>query len=378
MVGEGKPPQLGRGLSALLGDEEEPAGDARGNPAYRTVPIESVCPGRFQPRRMMNDPAIEELADSIRQKGILQPILVRADPNQADSFEIIAGERRWRAAQRAQLAEVPVHVRDLADSEVLEIALVENLQRQDLSPLEEAEGYLRLMEEFQHTQQALARAVGKSRSHVANTLRLLSLPEEVRAMVDLGDLSAGHARAILTAEAPLALAQTVVRRSLNVRQTEKLAQSTTTRPRNRPSAPGKDADTMALERDLTTLLGLRVELKFNSGGGVLSLHYQSLEQLDDILHRLSHGTQGAPATPSMIEPPTDVSPIHSPPNEESDVTPQPNHRHPQVLPDVDWREAEMPANIEEEAAEPSPETEPPYPTDFFGDEKDDPERRSDT
>ena len=377
MAGEGKPPQLGRGLSALLGDDEDSVDDEQGSHSHKTVPIESVQPGRFQPRRMLNDPAIQELADSIREKGILQPILVRARPDEPESYEIIAGERRWRAAQRAQLHEVPVHVRDFADNEVLEIALVENLQRQDLSPMEEAEGYRRLMEEFQNTQQELARAVGKSRSHVANSLRLLTLPEEVRVMVDSGDLTVGHARAILAAEAPLALAQTVVRRSLNVRQTEKLAQSALARPRNRPPPPGKDADTLALERDLSTLLGLRVEIRFGSAGGVLNLHYQSLEQLDDILHRLSHGTQGAPAKHSPIVPTPDSPAVPSPPDNDLELSAQSEEESLPVLPDMDWREAVTTQDFVEEDVEPPPEPDLSNGGSFFGDDADDPERRSD-
>lgn len=284
---------LGRGLSALLGEpaaaEEAPA--ARG---YRTVPVDAIRPGRSQPRQTMDDDALRELADSIREKGILLPILVRPHPEDADSFELIAGERRWRAAQLAQVHDVPVVVRDLNDGEAMEIALIENLQRQDLSPIEEADGYRRLMEEFEHTQQDMARVIGKSRSHVANTLRLLSLPEPVRALLNDGTLTAGHARALLTASSPADLAAQVVRRGLSVRQTEKLAQGERPARRKKPAGePRKDSDTVALERDLSSLLGLRVEIRFSPpDGGTLTLHYGSLDQLDDILHRLGHGQHG--------------------------------------------------------------------------------------
>lgn len=315
---DGRKRGLGRGLSALLGEEEaEPmlteSAEFRGS---RTVPIETLLPGRFQPRRLMGEEELDGLARSIAEKGILQPILVRPHPDEPESFEIIAGERRWRAAQRAQVHEVPVLVRDFVDIDALEVALVENLQRQDLSPLEEAEGYRRLIDEHGHTQEAVARGVGKSRSHVANTLRLLGLPEGVRRLLDAGTLSAGHARALLMAPEPEKLAQTVLERGLNVRQTEHLASASTARATNVDPAPGasdpgrhadkhgasssggggrapmKDADTLALERDLATALGLAVEIRFGKGGGELVLRYTSLDQLDDILHRLSRGTHG--------------------------------------------------------------------------------------
>lgn len=295
---------LGRGLSALLG--EAAAGVAAGGrqpapvpppagAALKTLPIEFLRPGRYQPRRAMDEHEIENLAQSIEEKGILQPILVRALTGEGpDAFEIIAGERRWRAAQRAQLHEVPVIIRSLSDREALEIALIENLQRQDLSPMEEALGYKRLMDEFTHNQEALAGAVGKSRSHVANMMRLLNLPDAVKAMVDDGRLSAGHARALLSAANPTAMAEKVVAQDLNVRQTEKLVKTAATgRPAARKAKPAKDVDTITLERDLSTLLGLRVEIGFNKGKGTLTLHYNSLDQLDDILHLLSRGAHGS-------------------------------------------------------------------------------------
>ncbi|MHA1565986.1 MAG: ParB/RepB/Spo0J family partition protein, partial [Alphaproteobacteria bacterium] len=226
---------------------------------------------------------------SVKEKGILQPILVRRHPSVANRFEIVAGERRWRAAQQAQLFEVPIIIKDLTDKDSLEIALIENIQRESLTPLEEAEGYRRLMDEFSHTQDALARTVGKSRSHVANTLRLLVLPEQVKILVDAGDLTAGHARALINADDPEALAQQVVKKGLNVRQTERLAQSAKNGTKPVRKGPQKDADTVALEDELSGLLGLRVNIRFSRGGGTLTIAYKTLEQLDDVLHRLNQG-----------------------------------------------------------------------------------------
>jgi ParB family chromosome partitioning protein len=292
MTTEPRRRNLGRGLSALLGDEEEDLSRLERLRAMKTVPVEHLVPGRFQPRRQINEDDLADLAQSIAEKGVLQPILVRRNESQANFFEIIAGERRWRAAQKSGLHEVPVIVKDLSDREAMEIALVENLQRQDLSPLEEAEGYRRLLEEFAHTQEDLARSVSKSRSHIANTLRLLSLPQPVKALLDEGQLTAGHARALLAASDPVTLAKRVVRRGLNVRQTEALVRDEKDPSVSAAKRPAKDADTLALERDLSTLLGLSVEIKFRGAGGSLTLHYRSLDQLDDILHRLSHGAHG--------------------------------------------------------------------------------------
>jgi len=287
MIDEARRRNLGRGLSALLGEEEAPAAEL----ATHRVRVDLLHPGRYQPRHKFDPAAIEALSQSIREKGVLQPLLVRHDPSRAGEYEIIAGERRWRAAQMAQLHEVPVVVREIDDREALEIALVENLQRQDLSPLEEAEAYRRLLEEFSHTQDAVAQAVGKSRSHVANTLRLLDLPLPVKRLLDEGMLTAGHARALLTATDPAALAGEVVRRGLNVRQTERLAKRGPTKPRPRrlpaESSDGKDADTRALERDLSAVLGLVVSVDPAGSGGTITIRYQSLEQLDDVLRRLS-------------------------------------------------------------------------------------------
>jgi ParB family transcriptional regulator, chromosome partitioning protein len=277
---------LGRGLAALFGETEA---DAVLDPtSQRRVPIELIRPGALQPRRRFAEAELEALAQSIREKGVLQPLLVRPVADGDAAFELVAGERRWRAAQRIGLHEVPVIVRALVDSEALEIALVENIQREDLSPLEEAEAYSRLMAEFGRTQASLAEAVGKSRSHVANTMRLLSLPAPVRQRLDEGELSAGHARALLAAADPAVLADEVVRRGLNVRATERLVQRRAQQPQ-RPRSRIRDADTLALERDLGARLGLRVTLEPRARGGTLTLHYASLDQLDRVLCLLRAG-----------------------------------------------------------------------------------------
>jgi ParB family chromosome partitioning protein len=275
---------LGRGLAALLGEAEE---RTVGGGAVREVAIETIRPGAYQPRRRFDEAELEALAQSIREKGVLQPLLVRPVDAVAAAFELVAGERRWRAAQRAGLHQVPVLVRTLSDAETLEIALVENLQREDLSALEEAEAYRRLMQEFGRTQAGLAETVGKSRSHVANTLRLLGLPETVRRRLDEGALSAGHARALVAASDPVALAGEIIRRGLNVRMTERLVQG---RVRKRAGArQARDADTAALERDLGNTLGLRVTIASKPRGGALTLHYSSLDQLDRLLALLRAG-----------------------------------------------------------------------------------------
>ncbi|NQU56753.1 MAG: ParB/RepB/Spo0J family partition protein [Rhodospirillales bacterium] len=288
---EDKKRKLGRGLSALLGDASDDYATLDKGRSSKNVAIEFLQPGKYQPRHIMDDEQIEELSRSIAEKGVLQPLLVRrlSDTEGPDTYEIIAGERRWRAAQRAKLHEVPVIIKDLSDQETLEIALVENLQRQDLSPLEEAEGYQRLMQEFTHTQEGLAKAMGKSRSHVANTMRLLALPEALKAMIDGGQLSAGHGRALLTANDPLALAKIVLKQGLNVRQTEKLVKKESASSGQAATRPvSKDPDTLALERDMSELLGLKVDIRFNKGRGSLTVHYTDLAQLDDVLARLSH------------------------------------------------------------------------------------------
>ncbi len=284
---EGKRRGLGRGLSALLGGEEEDLAALERVRAPRQLPIASLRPGRFQPRHRFDGEEMAALVRSVEAQGILQPILVRRAPEDPNSYEIIAGERRWRAAQEARLHEVPVVVRELSDGEALEIALVENIQRQDLTPLEEAEGYRRLMEEFAHTQEDLARVVGKSRSHVANMMRLLGLPQPVKAMLEEGKLSAGHARALLTAADPVALAKEIAAQGLNVRQAEQLAQGPQKRKAPPPGAAAKDADTRALEHDLSLKLGLKVAINGHGSRGELVLRYESLSQLDDLVQRLT-------------------------------------------------------------------------------------------
>jgi ParB family chromosome partitioning protein len=287
---EGKRRNLGRGLSALFGEESDDYAATDRQRVGKTVPIGFLRAGRFQPRHRFDDDALRALAESIREKGILQPLLVRRHPDAANSYEIVAGERRWRAAQLAQLHEVPVIIKDLDDRAALEIALVENIQRADLAVLEEAEGYRRLMAEFGHTQDALAKAVGKSRSHVANMMRLLALPDPVKQLLDSGALSAGHARALLGAADPAGLAREIVRRGLNVRQAEGLVKKGKTK--RGKAAPAKDADTVALERDLANLLGLKVAISFGGRGGALTVHYRTLEQLDDVIRRLHNEPAG--------------------------------------------------------------------------------------
>jgi ParB family transcriptional regulator, chromosome partitioning protein len=278
--------QLGRGLAALFGEADGVASAAAAS--QRLVPIERIRPGAMQPRRRFAEAELEGLAQSIREKGILQPLLVRAVDAGETDFELIAGERRWRAAQRVGLHAVPIIIRQISDSEALEIALIENLQREDLSPLEEAEAYRRLIDELGRTQASLADALGKSRSHVANTVRLLSLPAPVRRRLDEGELTAGHARALLAAADPAALAAEVVRRGLNVRATERLVQRRAEAPR---AARRRihEADTVALERELSARLGLRVALEVKKRGGALTLHYARLDQLDRVLKLLRAG-----------------------------------------------------------------------------------------
>ena len=286
-------PRMARGLSSLMADlEAKPAsGPGAARAGETTVGIDRISPNPGQPRRTFTDAALDELAASIREKGIIQPLVLRKDPRDPDRYEIVAGERRWRAAQRAQLHEVPAIVRDLDDAEVLEIAIVENIQRADLNAMEEAAGYRQLMERFGHTQEALARALGKSRSHVANLLRLLALPQAVQELVLSGDLSAGHARALVTAADPEGLARRIVARGLSVRQAEALAQAG--RDCGRPQPRGgrraeKDADTRAAERDLAAALGMKVSIDHVAGGeaGSVTLRYGNLEQFDELCRRL--------------------------------------------------------------------------------------------
>lgn len=272
---------LGRGLSALMADVHLAPNETKRRPDLN-VPIDRVVPNPGQPRRDFSQSALDDLAASIREKGILQPLIVRE--REGGLFEIVAGERRWRAAQLAQLHEVPVLVRDLDDTEVLEIAIIENIQRADLNAVEEALGYRQLMDKFGHTQERLAAALGKSRSHIANLLRLLHLPEEVQILLREGHLSAGHARALVTLPDPVAAARRVVGEGLSVRETERLAQASPgTKPRIPRKVIEKDADTRALEQDLSAALGLRVEIAHQpDGSGTLSVQYRNLEELDNL------------------------------------------------------------------------------------------------
>ena len=290
----GKRQGLGRGLSALLGEDAEDYASLDRARTSRDVPVESLRPSPFQPRHRFDPEESESLVASIREKGILQPILVRRvgsddDDDEEESFEIVAGERRWRAAQEAKLHRVPVVIKELTDTDSLEVALVENLQRQDLTPLEEAMGYNRLMEEFGHTQERLAQAIGKSRSHLANMLRLLGLPDEVKGLLDDGSLSAGHGRAVLGAESPLALARRAVKQGLSVRETERLAQGSPGKARRTVPGQSKSTDTLALEKNITEALGLPVDIRHRGErGGEVRVAYTTLEQLDEVCRRLAH------------------------------------------------------------------------------------------
>jgi ParB family chromosome partitioning protein len=279
-------PRLGRGLAALMGDAPKPAlASSPGKDGVTTLPIASFEPGPFQPRGPIDGAGLADLIDSIKASGILQPLLARPHPSLPGHYQIIAGERRWRAAQAAGLHDIPALVRPLSDLEAMAAGLVENLQRQDLNPIEEAEGYRRLVNEFEMTQETLASSVGKSRSHIANTIRLLNLPNIVQGEVKKGALTAGHARALLAAADPAKTALDVIARGLSVRQTEALVARKT--PANPTTAPDKDPETLALERDLTERLGLKVDIGFDGRGGTLRIKYRSLDQLDGLVTLLS-------------------------------------------------------------------------------------------
>ena len=300
-----EPPRgkLGRGLDALLGESRSSAmsGGGSAGSGVSTLPIEQIYPGRSQPRMHFAQTEIDELAESIRSLGILQPLIVRPHPTRLGCYEIIAGERRWRAAQQARLHEVPALVRELEDGEALEIALVENLQRENLTPLEEAEGFRRLIDEYHHTQEVLGRMLGKSRVYITNTLRLLQLPDPVKEMLRDGRLTAGHARALLSAPDPQELALQIVKKGLSVRQAEKKARgdkATTARPRGAGALTTihpKDADTRALEQQVTAALGLKVDIEFDDPGGRVIINYGTLEQLDDVISRLAMDQYNAKA-----------------------------------------------------------------------------------
>jgi ParB family chromosome partitioning protein len=285
--------RLGRGLAALIGDVGDEIGAMERARGQRKVPVEFLRPSARNPRRLFDDAELDDLTASVRERGILQPIIVRAFPGMLDAYEIIAGERRWRAAQRAGLHEVPVIQVEANDREALEIAIVENVQRADLNAIEEAAGYERLIAEFDYTQNDLAKVIGKSRSHVANTLRLSKLPEPVRQMVSEGAVSAGHARALLSVSDPEQVAKRIVEQGLTVRDIERLGQEEARgETKSVPHAaaapkPEKDPDTRAVEKALEEALGLSVAIKHRAnGGGEMKISYKTLEQLDALCRRL--------------------------------------------------------------------------------------------
>lgn len=286
MAEEATRSRLGRGLAALIGDmetETEVVDRARGQ---RAVPIEFIRPNPRNPRQAFGEEDLQDLSASIREKGVVQPVLVRPDPEDESRYELIAGERRWRAAQMARLHDIPVVIQDVSDKEALELAIVENVQRADLNPLEEALGYQQLIDQFAYTQKELAEVIGKSRSHVANTVRLLKLPDEVKGYISDGQLSAGHARTLITADDPKTMAERIIHAGLSVRDAEELTQKP-----DSPAAktkPVKSADTLALEKRLTDALGLLVRVSHkDNGAGSIAIKYKTLEQLDDVCRRLA-------------------------------------------------------------------------------------------
>ncbi|WP_439105439.1 ParB/RepB/Spo0J family partition protein [Celeribacter marinus] len=293
---------LGRGLSSLMADINQgtDVSDTTALPdapkkLEMIVPIERVAPNPEQPRRRFDEEKLKELSDSISEKGVIQPLIVRANPRRAGDYEIVAGERRWRASQMAKLHEIPVILREYDDTEVLEIAIIENIQRADLNSIEEAVGYAQLMEKFGHTQEQLSSALGKSRSHIANMMRLLQLPTDVQGLLERGDLTAGHARALITSANPSELARDVVKRGLSVRDTEKLAKKSkeplVLKTKTSRNSVEKDADTRALEADLSSSIGMPVDIQHQSGSekGRLSIEYATLDDLDAICQILSRG-----------------------------------------------------------------------------------------
>jgi ParB family chromosome partitioning protein len=282
--------RLGRGLAALIGDVGDENAVVERTRSQRRVPIEFVRPNPKNPRRIFAEAELEELAASIRERGIIQPILVRSERGSTDRYEIVAGERRWRAAQRAGLHDVPIVLLEVSDREALELAIIENVQRADLNALEEAAGYQALMDEFAHSQDEVAKIVGKSRSHVANTLRLLKLSDTVKAFINSGKLSPGHARMLVGQPNADALAEQIVAQGLNVRQVEELARETSAKAARQPrAAAAKDADTAALEKRLSDALGLKVVVDHKGGRGVVHIHYRDVDQLDVVARRLERG-----------------------------------------------------------------------------------------
>lgn len=281
--------RLGRGLAALIGDvDSPPAEQPASEPArgQRRLPVAFLRPNPRNPRKSFGAADLDDLTASVREKGVVQPILVRPVEGAPDSYEIVAGERRWRAAQKAGLHDVPVVVRELSDKEALELALVENVQRQDLNALEEAIGYQQLIDGFGYSQSELAEVIGKSRPHIANTLRLLKLPDEVQDYLREGKLTAGHARALVTLDDPAAAARRIVEAGLNVRDVEALGSGAGRKTKTSGRKPTKDADTRALEKSLTDRIGLTVAIDHKGNGGQVTVTYKTLEQLDDIVRRL--------------------------------------------------------------------------------------------
>ncbi|MAM34184.1 MAG: chromosome partitioning protein ParB [Micavibrio sp.] len=282
---------LGRGLNALFEDEEGdyPSGaeaqQESSGPGRKMIDIAKIRPGEFQPRKTFDDAALKELSESVKKHGLLQPILVRESEGE---FEIVAGERRWRAAQKAGLHEVPIILRDFTDREALEIGLVENLQRVDLNPMDEANALEQLLSDFGYTQEEAAKAVGKSRPYVANMVRLINLPEEVQKFIVAGELTAGHARTLVTADDPVAMAKQIIGSGLSVREAEKLSGKKSTTPKKSKSPAAKDINTVALEKEVSDKLGLNVsiDMKDKSAGRVV-ISFRDLDQLDEVLHRLS-------------------------------------------------------------------------------------------
>ncbi|MBG0799321.1 ParB/RepB/Spo0J family partition protein [Methylocystis sp. L43] len=282
--------RLGRGLAALLGDAAADAAPVERPRGPRTAPIEFLRPNPRNPRISFREEDLAELTASIREKGVIQPIIVRVIVGVADAYEIIAGERRWRAAQMAGLSDVPVVIHEANDKEALELAIIENVQRADLNAIEEAKGYERLGAEFGYSHGEIAKIIGKSRSHIANTIRLLALPEDAKRLVGEGAISAGHARALLAVADPSAVARRIVEKGLTVRDVERLAKdhALNVRPSKSVAArPAKDADTRAIEKTLSDALGMRVELRSEGEGGELRIRYESLEQLDSICRLLT-------------------------------------------------------------------------------------------
>jgi ParB family chromosome partitioning protein len=281
--------RLGRGLASLIGDVGGEAAHLERPRAQRKVPIEFLTANPRNPRRAFSESELQELADSIKQHGVIQPIAVRPVKGTPDRYEIIAGERRWRASQLAGLHEVPIVPLDVSDSEALELAIIENVQREDLNPIEEAKGYHALANEFKHSQEDIAKIVGKSRSHVANMMRLMKLPEEVQAYIIVGKLSAGHARALVAVPDPLATAKLILAEGLNVRQVENLMHDIRGPP-SKLRTPGrplpKNVDTLALEKRVGDILGLRVSVDHKGPSGTMHIKYRDLDQLEEILRRL--------------------------------------------------------------------------------------------